>query len=126
MLAALTDSDVRALQRDLRGRSESVWLDWRARHIGLIVDFLERYPDRLRGNQRDARVARVLKLAAWQLCLDWELTFDGLARGADRKRRKPLRAAGYAARALLEIQATLGTRPTLWPFEIGSPFARGA
>jgi len=124
MLNALSDDEIRWLQRNLRGRAGKEWVAWRSKHTMLIADYLRRFPGALRKRDRDSRLQPLLKLAAWQLCLEAEVMFQNIRRGVSRKRRRPLTPCGLAAVAIEELSVAQRV-PALWPFELGSPFRRG-
>lgn len=123
MLNALSDEEIHWLQRNLRGRTKSEWLAWRSKYTVLIADYLRRFPGELSGRDRDPKLQPLLKLAAWQLCLEAEVLFQGVRRRADRKRKYPLTPFGLAALAIEELSVAQHV-PAFWPFEIGSPFRK--
>src|SRR5687768_17110200 len=89
LLHDLSKDEIRWLQRSLRGRTQSEWIAWRTRYSLKIADYLSRYPDQLLKSERRPDVGPVMKLAAWQLCLEFEVLFEQIRRRMTRKRRRP-------------------------------------
>lgn len=123
LLRDLSPEEVRWLQRVLRGKTTAEWIAWRDKHWIKVAEFLGRYPDRLLDRERRSDYAPLIKLAAWQMCRESEFLFGQIDKRIKRKRRTALTMTGQMGVIVQELAVTRGV-PVLWPYKLGSPFAK--
>lgn len=121
LLASISTSDVRWLQRQLRGMTVKQWMQWRRDRAVAIADFIRLFPDRVGRRRVQGDELPMLKLAAWQICQESAALFLHLGRHLRAGRQ--LRTNEIAAVLALEI-AVVQHVPALWPADIGMPFRR--
>ncbi len=126
LIDAMTDEDIRVLQRFLRGMSKTQWLEARRKLTGLVNEFIAMTPeDRVR-EFPDRLNRALLKLVSWQMCVELRMLFLELDEIPEIHSKHPhLLSRRLVGAAVFSLQL-VERGALLWPFHIGSPFVEGS